>query len=73
MNKEDNEDFNNITKCWICDNDYTDTDVKVRYHCHVTWKHRGAEHGDCNINLKLNKQILMIFRNLKYYDSQLIM
>ena len=22
MTKEDNEDFKNSTKCWICDNDY---------------------------------------------------
>ena len=32
MTKENNEDFE--TKCWICNNDYVDTDVKVRYHCH---------------------------------------
>ena len=27
MTKEDNEDFKNSTKCWICDNDYVDNDV----------------------------------------------
>ena len=32
MTKEDNEDFNNSTKCRICDNDYIDTDVNVRDH-----------------------------------------
>ena len=36
MTKEDNEDFENSTKCSICDNDYIDTDVKVRDHCHIT-------------------------------------
>ena len=36
MNKEDNEDFKNPTKCWICENDYVDNDVKVRDHCHTT-------------------------------------
>ena len=36
MTKEDNENFKNSTKCWICDNDYVDNDVKVRDHCHVT-------------------------------------
>ena len=30
MTKEDNEDFKNFTKCWICDNDYIENDVKVR-------------------------------------------
>ena len=28
MTKKDNEDFENSTKCWICDNDYIDNDVK---------------------------------------------
>ena len=38
MTKEDNEDFKNSTKCWICDNGYIDNDVKVRDHCHITGK-----------------------------------
>ena len=29
MTKEDNEEFKTSTKCWIFDNDYFDTDVKV--------------------------------------------
>ena len=29
MTKKDNEGFENSTKCQICDNDYTDRDVKV--------------------------------------------
>ena len=36
MTKEDNEHFKNSTKYWICDNDYIDTDVKVRDHCHIS-------------------------------------
>ena len=35
MTKENNEDFKNSTKCWVCDNDYVDNDVKVRYHYHI--------------------------------------
>ena len=38
MTKEDNEDFKISTKCWICDNDYVDNDVKVRDHCQYQWK-----------------------------------
>ena len=33
MKKEDNEHFENSTKCWICDKDYVDNDVRVRDHC----------------------------------------
>ena len=73
MTKEDNENFKNSTKCWICDNDYIDTDVKESDHCHITGKDRGSTHRDCNINLKLNHKILIVFHNLKNYDSHLIM
>ena len=52
MTKEDNEDFKNSSKSWTCDNDSIDNDVKVRNHCHITEKHRGTAHRDCNINLK---------------------
>ena len=30
MNKEDNEDFENSSKCWICNNTYIDCDLKVK-------------------------------------------
>ena len=42
MAKEVNDDFKNSIKCWICDNDYVNNDVKVRDHCHITRKHRGS-------------------------------
>ena len=61
MTKEDNEDFKNSTKCWICDNDYVDKDVKIRYHFHIIGKYRSSAHRDCNINLKLNHKIPIYF------------
>ena len=75
MTKEDNEDFENenSTKCWICDNDYIDGDVKVRDHYHIAGKYIGSAHRDCNINVKLNHKIPVVFHNLKNYDSHLIM
>ena len=73
MTKLDNEDFENSTKCLICDNDYVDNDVKVRDHCHITGKYEGSVHRDCNANVKLNHKVSAIFHNLKNYDSHLIM
>ena len=70
MTKEHNEDFENSTKC--CDNYYTDNDVKVKDHCHITGKYRGSAHRDCNINLKLNHKIHAAFHNLKIYDSHIV-
>ena len=73
MAKKDNEDFMNYTKCRICYNTDGDADVKVKYHCRITRKYRGLTHRDCNINVKLNHKILIMFHNLKNYDSHLIM
>ena len=69
MTIEDNDDFENSTKFWICDNDYVDNDIKVRDHCHITGKNRGSAHRVCYVNLKLNHKILVVFHNLKNYDS----
>ena len=53
MTEEDYENFENSSKCWICDNDYVNNnDLKVRDYCHITGKYRGSAHRDCNINLK---------------------
>ena len=48
-------------------------DDKVRDHDRVTEKYRGSAHWICNINLKLNKKISVIFHSLKGYGSHLIM
>ena len=73
MTKKDNEDFENSTKCWICDNAYTDGDVKGGDQCHITGKYRSSAHIDCIINVKLNHKIPVVFHKLKNYDSHLIM
>ena len=73
MTKEDNEDFENSTKCWICDNAYVDGNVKVRGHYRISGNFRDSAHKDCNIKIKLNHKIHIAFHNLKNYDSHLIM
>ena len=57
----------------ICDNDYIDKSVRVKSHCHMTGKERCSAHWDCNIYLKLNHKIPMVFHNIKSYDSHFIM
>ena len=69
MTKKDNEDFKNSTKCQICDNIYVDNDVKERDHGNVNGKHRGSTLRHCNINLKLNRKIPVVFHQLKNYNS----
>ena len=48
-------------------------DEKVRDHCHITGKYRGAAHWSCNVTLKLTKNVFILFHNLKAYGSHLIM
>ena len=73
MTKEDNENFENSTKCWTCDNDYINGHVKARDHCHITRKYGGSVQRVCNIIVKLNYEIPVVFHNLKTYESHLIM
>ena len=63
--------FRSHNTCWICEK--LTNDEKVRNHCHITGKYRGAAHWSCNVNLKLTKKFFIIFHNLKGYDSHLIM
>ena len=49
MNKEENEQFQSNNICWICEK--LIDDEKVRDHCHMTGKFRGAAHWSCSINL----------------------
>ena len=72
MCAEENEKFEITNICWICGKLISLDDIKVRDHCHITGKYRDAGHWSCNINLKINKNVPVIFHNLKGYDTHLI-
>ena len=65
------EEFERSNICWIC-NKLIENNDKVRDHCHISGKYRGAAHWSCNVNLKISKNLVVIFHNLKRYDSDLI-
>ena len=76
MTKEDEEKFQKSDKCHICSKKFTDKDIKVRDHCHITGKYRGSAHQECNLQLRVDVEkikIPVIFHNLRGYDSHLIM
>ena len=55
---------------------FTNEDVKVRDHCHITGSYRGSAHDDCNLKLRIrpeNIKVPVIFYNLRGYDSHFIM
>ena len=64
-------EFKQAVNCHICE-DPLGAD-RVREHCHLTGNYRGAAHNDCNLNYKFTGRILVIFHNLRGYDSHLIM
>ena len=72
MSEEEQEQFQSVNTCWICEKLIDDDNEKVRDHCNVTRKFRGTAYWSCNINLQLTKKNSVIFHNLRGYDSHLI-
>ena len=72
MTEEEEHLFQESNNCWIFKKIIDNDDEKVRDHCNITSKFRGAAHWDCNINFQLTKKIPVIFHNLKGYDSHFI-
>ena len=72
MSEEEEHLFQQSNSCWICKNLIDNDEEKVRDHCHVTAKFRGAAYWHCNINFQLTKNVPVIFHNLRGYDSHLI-
>ena len=52
MSEKEEEKFQSSNICWICKKLLDDDNEKVRDHCHMTEKFRGAAHWICNINLQ---------------------
>ena len=76
MTEENEQEFKKATTCHICDKKYTEKDIQVRDHCHITGKFRGSAHQECNLKLRINPKeikIPVIFHNLRGYDSHFIM
>ena len=69
--QEDKEDFEKNNICRFCEKEIVSD--KVRYHCHLTGKHRGPAHNTCNNNVT-QKQSYFIpfgFHNFSNYDCHL--
>ena len=73
---EEEEIHNSAEHCWVCEKEFGRPEEKVRDHCHITGKYRGAAHNACNIQLQIKvgqMHIPVIFHNLSGYDSHMIM
>ena len=61
--------YENSTLCHIY-NEEVGQD-RVRDHCHLSGKFRGAAHEVCNLKYKVSKFFPVVFHNLSGYDSHL--
>ena len=76
MTNNDEQRFITMDGCHICGEKYTEKDVGVRDHCHITGKFRGSSHQECNLKLRIKAEdikIPIIFHNLRGYDSHFMM
>ena len=70
ITKEEEEQFNKASNCWICHKKLNLED-RVRDHCHYTGRYRGAAHNICNLRYSKPNNISVFFHNLTGYDSHL--
>ena len=77
MNEDDERNYKESNTCCFSKNNFFgDKNRKVRDHCHLAGKYRGAAHSYCNLQarLELYKTIIPVFfHNLRGHDSHLIM
>ena len=74
MDGDDRKAFASATDCYIC-GEALGVD-RVRDHCHITGKYRGAAHNACNLKLRIypdKTKVPVVFHNLRGYDGHLIM
>ena len=69
LSPEEKKSFEEAKYCSICEEELGLD--RVRDHCHITGKYRGAAHNSCNLNCRVPKIIPVIFHNLQGYDAHL--
>ena len=63
--------YDNSTLCHICNVELGED--RVRDHCHLSGKFRGAAHDVCNLKCKVSTFFPVVFHNLSGYYSHLLL
>ena len=69
MTMHDKMAYVNSTLCHICNEELGED--RVRDHCHLSGKFRGAVHEVCNLKYKVPQFFPVVFHNMSCYDSHL--
>ena len=74
ITEEQQKEFDEAERCWLCQGKWGEKKElkKVRDHCHFTGEYRGAAHSKCNLSLKQDKTIPVLFHNGGGYDFHLL-
>ena len=63
LTEKDEENFQNAENCYACKHELGDD--RVRDHCHLTGKYRGAAHSKCNLRMRVPEFVPVLFHNLE--------
>ena len=72
---KEEKQFQYATICHICQQQFKESDIKERDHCHILGHFRGAAHVSCNLNYKIDARrwkMPVFFHNLRGYDGHFI-
>ena len=74
MTQQDWVQFRSATVCYACGRAFGEGAAsKVKDHCHLNGRFRGAACSDCNGKLKMKKKFLpIVFHNLRNYDMHVL-
>ena len=71
LTKKQWKKYKRSIKCHICYKPFTQTNLKVRDHCHYTGLYRGLALSLCNLRYKIPSYIPLVFHNLSGYITHL--
>ena len=69
------EEYDNVTRCYICSNEFVDGEAKcfkVRDHDHITSWFIGVAYRQWNLERPVSFKILVLLYNFRGYDANLI-
>ena len=73
MSKSQKDEFYSCTACPQCKKSFTESNQKVKDHCHITGQFRSPLCFKCNCKKQLRRRVLpVIFHNFKNYDAHMI-